>query len=137
MATITKRVDRGIEPAKRYQFWKSSENADDGTIIAAADVFMIQDSLGRPASYFYVETDASANLVIRFNSRVVEYKLRSMNLNWPNPQPDLENPIVRFDTSMESIEVAADGIWELDGVLPISDITIVSWDAGTFEIFVS
>jgi hypothetical protein len=137
VATITKRVDRGIEPGKRYQYWKSSENADDGTPIAAADVFMIEDSLGKPAGYFYIETIAGTVLTIRINSRVVTYPLRDARLNWPAPEKDLENPIERFDTSIAAIEIGEDEVWEFQGVLPVSDIEIVTWSAGTFEIFVA
>jgi len=137
MATITKKADRGIESGKRYQYWKSSENADDGTPIAAGDVFMIENSLGKPASYFYIETTAGTDLVIRINSRVVTYPLMDARLNWPVPPRDLANPIERFDTSMAAIEVGADEVWEFQGVLPVADVEIVTWTTGTFEIFVA
>jgi hypothetical protein len=137
MATITKKADRGIQPAKRYQYWKSSENADDATIIAAGDVFRIEDSLGKPASYFYIETGAATVLSIRLNSRVVTYPLRDARLNWPVPSLDLENPIERLDDSMGAIEIGADEVWEFQGVMPVSDIEIVVFSAGSFEIFVS
>ena len=137
VATITKKADRGIESGKRYQYWKSSENADDATPIAQGDVFMIENSLGKPAGYFYIETAIGTDLVIRINSRIVTYPLRDARLNWPVPEKDLENPVERFDTSMAAIDIGADEVWQLEGVLPISDITIVTWSAGSFEIFVS
>jgi hypothetical protein len=137
VATITKKVDRGIESGKRYQYWKSSENADDGTPIEAGDVFMIEDSLGKPASYFYIETATSTVLSIRLNSRVVTYPLRDARLNWPVPQPDLENPIERFDDSIAAVEIGANEVWEFQGVLPVADVEIVVFSAGSFEIFVA
>ncbi len=137
MSTITKRVDRGIEPGKRYQYWKSSENADDGTVIAAGDIFRIEDSLGKPAKYFYIETAASTDLVIRINNRVITYPLRDARLNWPVPSPDLSNPIERQDSSMGAIDVGANEVWEFQNVVPVSDIEIITWTAGSFEIFVA
>jgi hypothetical protein len=137
VATITKKVDRGIEPTKRYQYWASSENADDDTAIAAGDVFRIEDSLGKPASYVYIETATGTVLSIRLNGRVVTYPLRDARLNWPHPQPDLENPIERQDESMAAISIGANEVWEFQNVLPVSDIEIVVWSAGSFELFVS
>jgi hypothetical protein len=137
LATITKRVDRGIEGIKRYQYWASSELNDSGGAIAQADVFMIEDSLGRPASYFYIETAFGTDLEIRINSRIVTYPLRDARLNWPVTTPNLDSPVERFDTSMAPIVIGADEVWEFQGVMPISDITITTWSAGSFEIFVS
>ena len=42
MADITKKVSKRISAEKRYQYWASSENADDGTAIAADDIFQIE-----------------------------------------------------------------------------------------------
>ena len=137
MATITKKVDRGIAGAKRYQYWKSSENADDGTAIAAGDVFFIEESLHRPAKYFYIETAAGTVLTIRINSRVITFPLRSANLNWPAPTPDLDNPVTRYDDSMEAIDIGADEVWEFQGIMPISDVEIVTFSGGSFELFVA
>lgn len=136
MSTITKKVDRGIEPNMRYQYWKSSEDADDGTAIAVGDLFMIEDSLGCPADYLYIQTDDSSNLKIRINGRVVTFPLRDTTLNWPVPLPDLTAPTVRQDTTMAAIDIGTDD-WEMDGVLPVRDIEIVSWSTGTFAIFVA
>lgn len=139
MANITKKVDKNIEPGKRYQYWASSENADDGTVIAAADIFKIEDSLGRPASYVRIETSAGCNLVIRLNSQVVQYKLKAENKNHviQAPNLDLANPITSTDGTMASIPISEDFTWTLHDVLPVSDIQIVSWSSGTFEVFVS
>lgn len=137
MSDITKKVSRGIRPGKRYQYFKSSETADDGTPTATGDVYRIETSLGKPADYFYIETSAATVLSIRINSAVVTYPLRDKRLNWPIPQPDLESPTERLDTSMAAIEIGADDVWEFQGVIPICDIEIVSFTAGSFEIFVS
>jgi len=137
MATITKKVDKGIEGTKRYQYWASSENADDGTVIAQGDVFMIEQSLRRPAKYLWIETAFGTDLEIRINSRIVTYPLRDARLNWPVTTPDLDNPVERFDTSMAAIPIGEDETWELEGMMPISDITITTWSAGSFEIFVA
>jgi len=137
MATITKKVDRGVLSGKRYQYWSSSGNADDGTPIAQGDYFMIEDSLGKPANYFYIETATGTDLSIRFNSKVVTYPLRDARLNWPVPEKDLENPITRYDSSMAAVPIGAGEVWEFSGVIPISDIEIVAWSTGSFEIFVS
>jgi len=137
MATITKAVNKGIADAKRYQYWKSSEKADDGTAIATGDVFQIEASLGRPAKSFIIETASLTVLTIRLNSKVVTYPILEASRFYAVPQLDLENPIVRYDTSMEVIDIGADEVWRLDKILPICDIEIVSFTAGSFEIFVS
>ena len=137
MSTITKKVSRGIEPAKRYQYWKSSENNDDGSSIATGDIFMVETSLGKPADYFYIETTLGTTLSIRFNSRIEEYRLRDARLNWPVPGPDLENPQVRYDDSAAAIEIGSGEVWEFSDVLPVSDIELVVFSAGSFELFVS
>ena len=137
MSDITKRVDRGIRPAKRYQYFKSSELNDAGGAIATGDIFRIENSLGKPANYLYIETTAGTVFTIRINSVVTTYPLRDARLNWPVPQPDLETPTERIDTSMAIIELGADDVWEIQGVLPVCDIQIVSFTAGSFEIFVS
>ncbi len=134
MATITRRINKAIEPSKRYIYVKSSENADDGTVIAAGDVFRIEDSLGKPAHEFYIETAASTNLTVRFNSRLIQYKMRDIRLN-PVSSPDLENPVESIDTSLPILDIGAEEVWELKGVLPISDVEIVAWTTGSFEIF--
>ena len=137
MATITKKVDKGIAGNKRYQYWKSSENADDGTVIAAGDIFLIEDSLHRPAKYFYIETVSGTDLQIRINSRVITFPLRSTNLNYPVPAPDLESPAVRYDDSMAAIDIGSGEVWEFNGVMPVCDIEIVAFSVGSFEIFVA
>ena len=120
MATITKKVDKGVEPVKRYQFWLSSEDADDGTVITAGDIFMIEDSIGRPASYVRIETAAGTDLQIRLNSKKVAYGLRDARLNWPIPSNDLEIPVITHDDTMAAIPIDADATWELSGILPVS-----------------
>jgi hypothetical protein len=137
VTTITKKVDRGISPNLRYQFWLSSEDADDGTSIAQGDVFLIEESLGRPAKYLYIETASGTDLTIRLNGRVITYPLRDARLNWPVPERDLENPVERQDTTMAAIAINAEDVFEIDGVLPIRDIQIVAWSAGSFEVFVA
>lgn len=136
MASITKRVDPNIESTKRYQYWASSENADDGTVIAAADIFMIEDTLGRPARYVYIKTAALTDLSIKFNTRRREYPLRDPVVNQPQ-RPDLENEVITIDTSMAAIPVAAGSETTFQDVLAVSDITITAWSAGSFELIVS
>lgn len=135
MATITKRVDRRVESHKRYQYWASSENADDGTAIALGDIFMIEDSLGKPARYVYIETAADTDLSVKFNTQIRTYPLRAEVVNQPQ-RPDLENEVIATDSSMAAIPIDANETWILDGVLPVSDITISAWTAGSFEIYV-
>ena len=137
MATITKRVDRGIESGKRYQYWLSSENADDATVIAAGDIFMIEDSLGKPAKYLYIETTVGCNLTIRLNSQITRYRTKDEYLNWPVQYPELASPQITTDSSMAALVMGADEVWEIKGSLAISDIQIVSWSAGSFEVMVS
>jgi len=137
VATITKKVDRAVESGKRYQYWKSNENADDGTSIATGDVFQIETSLGKPAHYVYLETTSGTSLQIRLNSQIVTYPTRDPILNWPYPDKDLENPWVRTDDSMEAVVIGENEVWEFNGVVPVSDIQIVSFDSGSFELFVA
>lgn len=127
MATITARVDRKINPEKRVQYWYSGGLlADDGNPIAAGDVFMIEDSLGYPARYLYIETELSAGLSIRLNSRVVYYPDRAKEKNFP-VRPDLENPIIWMDKSMNPIIIGNGDVWIIENVRPISTVEIVSW----------
>lgn len=137
MATITKKVSKAVAGTHRYQYWASSENADDGTVIAAADVFMIENSLGKPAHYVYLETSAGITLTIRLNSQVTLYPLRDSRLNWPVPEKDLSDPRTHTDSSMAAITIGAGEVFELDGVLPVSDIQLVTFSGGTFELFVA
>lgn len=137
MATITKKVDTGIAGGKRYQFWLSSENADDGTPIAAGDIFMIETSLGRPAKYLLITTSAGADVQIRLNTQVTTYPMRDARLNWGNVQPDLENPSTRTDTTQAAIAIDSSSLFELDGVVPVSDIQLVVFGYGSFDLFVA
>lgn len=137
MATITKRVERAVEPGKRYQLFKSSGNNDSGSTIAEGDIFMIQDSLGRPAKSVQIKADAYiSNLSIRLNSQILQFKTRQFNPNDPVVL-DLENPINTTDSSMEPLEIGAGETLTLSNLIPISDIQIVSLDAGSFELFVA
>ena len=136
MASITKKVDQNIESTKRYQYWASSENADDGTIIAALDIFMIEDTLGRPARYIYIKTAALCDLSIKFNTRMRTYTLRDPVVNQPQ-RPDLENEVITIDTSMAAIPIAASSEKIFQDVLAVSDITITAFSAGSFELLVS
>jgi len=137
MATITKRVERAVEPSKRYQIFKSSGNNDDGDPIGVNDVFMIETSLGRPARMIQITADAYAsNFSIRLNSRIVQYQTLKPIDDSP-PIPDLPNPIISTDTSMEPIVIGAGESLVLNEMVPVSDIQIVSLDAGSFEILVS
>lgn len=137
MATITKKVDRGIQGLKRYQYWESTENSDDGVPIAVGDIFMIESSLGRPARYLYIEAGIGCDLEVRFNTQVTEYPLRDARLNWPNPGRDLENPITRTDTSMDPVPIDAGSYLEIDNALAIADIQIASFSYGSFVLFVA
>ena len=138
MSTITKKVERSIEPGKRYQFWLSSENADDGTPIAAGDIFMIDDSLGKPAHYVYIEPSAGTTLTIRLNSQVTRYPLRDARLNWPVPEKDLSDPRTHTDDTMAAIPIDAEATFTLNGIIPVSDIQIVTFSGSgaSFELFV-
>ena len=136
MATITKHVDRNVEDPKRYQYWSSSENADDGTVIAVNDIFLVKDTLGRPARYIYIKTAALTDLSIKFNTRRREYPLRDPVVNQPR-RPDLENEVITIDTSMAAIPIAASDEITFQDVLPVSDITIVTFSAGSFELVVA
>jgi len=137
MATITKKVDRNIQGTKRYQYWVSTENNDDGTVIAVGDIFKLEDSLGRPARYVLITTSVGCDLEIRFNTQVTHYQPRDSRLNWPNPGPDLENPITVTDVSQDPVPVSANSYFELDNVIAVSDIQIATFGYGSFEIFVS
>jgi hypothetical protein len=106
VATITKKVDRGVPAGKRYQYFGSGERNDNGDYISAGDIFMLEDSLGKPARYVYIETDASCDVEIRINSQYSIYPLRAARVNEPR-HPDLENPITMTDTSMEAFPVGA------------------------------
>lgn len=136
MSTITKKVGREVEGSRRYQYWASGENADDGSVIAAGDVFMIETSLGKPAHYVYLETSAGITLTIRLNSQVTQYPLRDSRLNWPVPEKDLEDPRTHTDSTMAAITIGASEVFELDGVLPVSDLQLITFSGGTFELFV-
>jgi len=139
MASITKRVNRGIEGNKRYQYWASSETDDAGGAIGTGDVFMIEDSLGRPANTIMIRTTGITSLSIRFNSKMVTYPKRTHEDDGIWPTPDLANPATWYDSSMTAIPISANSVWALDNTLPISDITIVEYTAGSgsFTLFVA
>lgn len=135
MATITKRVNRGIEGVKRYQYWASTENNDEGNPIEAGDIFRIEESLGRPAKYIWIEAATGTELSIRFNSQLTTYPMRDPMYNYPN-KPDLSSPVVSTDESLAAINIGSDEVWELDA-FPVSDIQIVTFYTGSFELFVA
>ena len=60
-----------------------------------------------------------------------------MRLNFPVPEKDLENPVTRTDSSQAAIPIGANEVWELNDIIAVSDIQIVAFSAGSFEIFVS
>jgi len=136
MATITKIVDQRIDGMKRYQYWASTENADDGTAIATGDIFKIEESLGHPAKYVYIETDVNTVLSVRFNSQFQVIPLRDARLN-PLQPPALDGATTVTDSTQAAIVINANETWELDHVFPVSDIQIVSFTAGSFELIVA
>jgi hypothetical protein len=140
MANISKKFNKHVESIKRYQYWNSSENADDGTPIAAGDVFQIATTLGKPAHYIYLETEAGCTLTIRLNSQIVRFPLRDLKTHWALPSRKLESPITETDSTMAPIPVSdgvAQEIWEFNGVIPVSDIQIVTFSGNDFELFVA
>lgn len=146
MADITKKVDTHIDGNKKYQYWSSSENADDGTAIAQGDVFKIRDSLGKPAHYLYIETGVGCDLEIRLNSQVTfipGHRRAAKNAeggrdrgSWPPGLPAIDEAITYTDDTMEAIPIGANEVWELEGVLAIDDIQIASWSTGSFALVV-
>ena len=133
MAQIIKRVDKGVQPSKRYQYWSSGA---EGATISQGDIFMIEKSLHKPAKYLYIETDADCDVQIRLNSQITVYPKRDEILNWPVPGDDLENEATKTDDSMNAIQIGANEVWILDDGIPVSDVQIVVWTAGTFELLV-
>jgi hypothetical protein len=137
MADITKKVHRDIDSTKRYQYWASSENADDGTAIAAGDIFKIEKSLGHPARYVYIETDTSTVLSIRLNSQVRRYPWKTIDRMAPpgNRAVDIENVVTWTDDTQAAIPIS-DGssaeIIEFNQIIPISDIELVTFSSGSF-----
>lgn len=130
MATIINRVDRGVEPGLRYQYWASGVL---GATINQGDIFDVQATLGRPAKYMYLETSPGCDLEIRLNSQIKHIPMRNPVLNNPN-RPAIESIEYSTDSSMAQLPIGPNEVWELDGTLPIIDVQIVVWTAGTFEI---
>lgn len=136
MATITKKVNRGVPAGTRYQYWISTENADDATVIAAGDIFRVNDSLGYPAKYLWIETLAGTGLKIRLNPRVPATPMREENKNYPN-RPAIEDQYYIQDDTMAAMAVGDGEIWDIHNVLPVYDIEIVAFGGGGFEILVA
>jgi hypothetical protein len=130
VATIINKVDRGVEPGLRYQYWASGAI---GVTINQGDIFDVQATLGRPAKYMYLETSPGCDLEIRLNSQIKHVPMRDSVLNYPN-RPAIEDTAYSTDSSMTQLPIGANEVWELDGTLPIIDVQIVVWTAGTFEI---
>jgi len=143
MANITKAVAKNIPGAQRYQVWQSSENADDATSIAAGDVFRIKDSLGKTAKTITFQITGASDLSIRLNSRQTIY---------PRQYSGPESPFMNgdfYDNMAQGVEVlnySSDAIiiggtatldWTWNKEIAISDIEIVTWSTGTFQLIVS
>jgi len=135
MATITRKVDRQILPQLRHQYINSTMNSDLGVPLATGDMFLVEECLGKPAKYLWVETTAGTDLSIRINSRVVKVPMRDPILN--NPQtPAIENSYVVLDTTQGPVIIGAAEVWEIKNVIPINDITFI-WTAGSWEVVVA
>ena len=85
----------------------------------------------------YIETTVGCNLTIRLNSQITRYRTKDEYLNWPVQYPELASPQITTDSSMAALVMGADEVWEIKNAIAISDIQIVSWSAGSFEIMVS
>lgn len=142
MATnITKIVNTAIPTTKRYQYWKSTENNDDGAAIKEGDIFRIEKSLGKPAKNVVVTTTAGSDLAIRFNSRY-QWFVRHTHVNDMERgefYDNLKSETELADTSMTAITIGSSSAqtFTLDGGLAVSDIEITTWTTGTFTLLVS
>ena len=143
MATnITKIVNTEIPSVQRYQYWKSSENNDDGAVMVQGDVFRIVRSLGRPAKNVVISTSSGSDLAVRFNNKY-NHVVRHEHINdMRNGEfyDNLASTAEKSDTSMAAITIGsatAAQTFTLDGGLVVTDIQIVTWTTGTFTVLVS
>ena len=142
MASITKKVSSHVPGNDRYQVWTSSENADDGTPIAAGDRFEIASSLGRPARKLTLEVTGASDLVVRINSRVKRFAKHlgetSTGVHMSDTYDNLASP-VWVDTNSTNLTIggASSITWTFDKEIAIRDLAIVTWSTGTFRIISS
>ena len=140
MATITKRVNRGVKPLKRYQSWDSStDRDDDGNAISEGDIFEIEDSLGRSASTIVIKTTASGSCSFRINPVITVYPRREGGeFGYTTSSYDLVASGREFnDTSMGPIVVEANESFSLaKGEMEISHLEVVTM-SGNFKVIVA
>lgn len=139
MATITKKMSALVPSANANQYWASSENNDDGTSIVQGDIFMIEDSLKRPATYLWIETDASCDLKIRFNNYFLHIPKKDYSsAEFNNIRvPNFTGQSWITDTSIAEVPILASQEWEINNAFPIRTIQVSTWTAGTFNLFVA
>jgi hypothetical protein len=133
VATIVKRVDRGVESNKRYQYWQSG---DPGDAWDEGDIIDVQATLGRPARYIFIETGANCDLKIRLNSQIRHVPMRDPIVNDPI-RPSIEDEEFVTDSSMNAIALDSSDTWEMKDVIPVTDIELASWTDGPFEIIIA
>jgi len=129
MADITKKVDRGIPGNERYIVFNETE-------VSGGDIFLVDQSLGRPAGYCMIEADAA--LVFSFNvyRTVIPRRLSPpFNSLDGDGRPNLALATSMFVSGQE-LALASGESFELDNDLQIRDIHIVS-AAGTYTVLLS
>ena len=133
MATILFKVSKGIDSVKRIQYIASGAH---GATMSGGDIIDVIGSLGKPAKYLYIETTATCDLKIRLNSQVACVPMRDAGLNFPN-RPATEDTAYITDDSMNAIPIGANEVYEMDNIIPITDIELETWTTGTFEILIA
>ena len=130
MADVIKKVDRLVPTNERSQVFKSTDGG-------AGTVFLIEDSLGRPARRVLIE--AAAAMTIRFNVYQMVYGTRKYTDDhwnqWNGEIRNLAQGTRIKDNTTVIHAIAADATFEIDGDIPVKDIEIVT-AAGTFTITV-
>lgn len=143
MADITRRVNRGIPPTKRFQSWDSAVHRNDaGEGFAEGDIFQVETSLGHPASHvnIVVDTTPAGSMSVRFNPEVRifrrrdrgEYGYLSENEIWVASGITWSG-----DTSMNAIILEEGDTYNIDNELPVSTIQLATYSGVHFTVVVS
>lgn len=132
MANVIKTIDQSLPRAQQYAVFSNTD-------AATGDVIRVATTLGRPADTITIDTSASSDLVVRFNSKVTVFPKRNYPENekfgWASEQNLTQG--VELDTGSHSITIGgATAASYSRNDLAISDI-VVTYTTGTWTITVS
>lgn len=142
MASITRRVNRGIPGNLRSQRWDTAFDRNDSNLpVASGDIFEVADSLGRPARNLLVEVTGGAgtSVHLRLNPRVQTFPRRGENEGFFNTHHLLVASGQTFiDTSIRPIVLDPGDSLSLREELPIREIEVATISGSpTFTVLVT